>query len=236
MIWISPNPDYGDRHGRLSISRSMSLEGKDAELFEVTYHSAYEYTAPGWLGSQGKPPPYTFHLAIWHKPREGEYEQWESVMAGHVMTTAEELEEGEYIFNLHIEYGGPDFVDCGQGDYGPRKFKVIVDRDRETRPPAPANVRVLSKDSEGWTIGWDPVDGVGSYWVDVYRLEGDEEVRGAFSYHPDGLTYRIRFADMNGCDDVVYIKILPEGDGNAYLRAMGEPSSPIELRTEPCKP
>ena len=232
MIWISVNPYYTDDSGRrLTVTRNMRLEGGDAELFEVTYHSAYEYTAPGWSGSRGELSPCPHCLAIWRKPREGEYEQWQSVTAGHVMTTAEDLEEGEYSFDLRIEYASAVSTYCER-----REFKVIVDRDSATTPPAPANVRVQSKDSEGWTIGWDPTHGVDRYWVKVYRLDGDDEDRGAFPGSPNGLSYRIRFADMEGCGDVVYIKIYPEGDGRTYLRVFGEPSKPIEMRAEPCQP
>ena len=126
-IWISHNPYYTDKSGRrLNISRSMSLEGEDAELFEVTYHSLYEYTANELVGSPGG---IGHYLAIWHRPPEGQSWQGPSVMAGHVITAAEDLEEGEYSFDLHIEYGGRDFADCGQVDDRPSQFKVIVDKE-----------------------------------------------------------------------------------------------------------
>ena len=128
MIWISPGGDYRDATGRkLSLSLNMRLEGGNADLFEVTYHPEYEYTANGWVARSGG---MGNHLAIWHKPREGEAEQWQSTMAGHVIMAAQDLTEGEYRFNLHSEYEGADFVDCGQGDDGPRRFMVIVDRNR----------------------------------------------------------------------------------------------------------
>ena len=233
MIWISHDPYYGDGSGSsLAISTSMRLEGEDADLFEVTHHSEYVYDASEWEGSTGGMGQY---LAIWYRPPEGRAEQWQSTTSGHVITAAEDLEEGEYTFNLHIEYGGRDFVDCGQDDYGPSEFTVIVDRDRPTTPPAPTNVRVVSKDLEGWTIVWDPTHGVGDHWVKVYRLDGDDEKIGAFLDRPNGLSYRIRFADMDGCGDMVYIKIYPRGDGKTYLLDYGEPSQPIEFRAEPCQ-
>ena len=226
MVWISPNPDYRDDRGRrLNITRNMGLEGEHAGLFEVTYHSLYEYTANEFVGTQGDGR-YHHSLAIWRKAREGEAEQGPSTMAGHVITAAADLEEGEYNFDLLIEF--PHSGGCSRRD-----FKVIVDRD--TTPPAPANVRILSKDLDGWTIGWDPTHGVDSYIVRVYRLVEGEQVRG-FTGSPDGLSYRIRFADLSGCDDVVYLKVYPEGDGRIYLREHGEPSRPIEFRAEPCQP
>ena len=127
MIWISPDGDYTDGSGRsLSLGISMSLVGADADLFKVTYHSEYEYTANEWVGTPGGK---GFHLAIWHRPREGEIEKWQSTTSGHVITAADDLMEGEYSFNLHIEYVGVDFVDCGQSDDGPRQFKVNVGTD-----------------------------------------------------------------------------------------------------------
>ena len=128
MIWISPGGDYRDATGRkLSLSLSMRLEGRNADLFEVTYHPEYEYTANGWVGTSGG---MGYRLAIWHKPREGETDQWQSTIAGHVITAAQDLRKGEYRFDLHTEYEGVDFVDCGQGDAGPSRFTVIVDKNR----------------------------------------------------------------------------------------------------------
>ena len=128
MIWFSRGRDYRDATGRkLSLSLNMRLEGGNADLFEVTYHPEYEYTANGWVASSGGK---GYRLAIWHKPREGEAEQWQSTTAGHVITAAQDLKEGEYTFDLHSEYEGADFVDCGQGGDGPRRFTVIVDRNR----------------------------------------------------------------------------------------------------------
>ena len=127
MVWISHDADYGDSSGRsLEISTSISLEGENADLFEVTYHSEYVYDAGEWQGSSGG---IGHYLALWYRPAEGRAEQWQSTAAGHVITAAQELEEGEYSFDLHIEYGGADFVDCGQDDYGPSEFKVIVDKE-----------------------------------------------------------------------------------------------------------
>ncbi len=127
MIWILPDAVYTDSSGRsLDIRMSLRLLGEDAGLFRVDYHSEYEYTANEWVGTPGG---MGFHLAIWHRPRNEEVEQWQTTTAGHVITAAVDLLEGEYNFNLRIEYVGVDFVDCGQERDGPRQFKVIVGTD-----------------------------------------------------------------------------------------------------------
>ena len=82
----------------------MSLQGEDADLFHVSYHSEYEYTANEWVVSQGKPPPYVHHLAIWRKAREGERTTGQNTTAGHVITAAAVLEERDYNFDLLIEF------------------------------------------------------------------------------------------------------------------------------------
>lgn len=218
---------YGDESSII-----LSLEGKHADLFEIAYHSEYEYTANGWVGISGS---RGHQLAIWYKPREGRVEQWQSTDTGHVITVVEDLEEGEYEFILRIE--SEDIVDCGQSRFEPREFRVIVDKERVTTPPAPTNVQVVM-DSEGWTITWGPRFGVDYNWVKVYRLEGDEEridVNLEFDPDPEDSQHFIRFADMKGCGDVIYIEIWPKGDGTTYLRDFGEPSEPVKFEAEPCE-
>ena len=226
MVW-----NYPDRGGYRS-ELHMSLEGEDAHLFEVAYHSEYKRTSNEWRAASGAPG--GFRLAIWYTPPKGRDEQWRQTVPGHVITAVENLAEGEYKFNLHVEDRSENFVDCGQEDFGPSNFTVIVDSDRPTTPPAPANVQV-QQDPEGWTIGWEPADGVDHYWVEVYRLEeGEEDFDGSLSDSTELLQHYIRFADMKGCGDVINIEILPKGDGTTYLNAFGETSDPIQLRTEPC--
>ena len=227
MVW-----NYSDYHGYRS-EFHMRLEGEDADLFEVAYHSEYEHTVNEWRAVSGGS---GFHLAIWHMPSKGRSEQWRETVSGHVITAVEDLMEGEYKFNLHVEDRSEDFVDCGQDDRGPSKYRIIVDADRPTTPPAPANVQV-QQDAEGWTIDWDPVGGVDYYWVYVYRLDGDgEKIRAYLGADTKDSRHRIRLADMNGCGDVVYMEIWPKGDGAAYLNDFGEYSEPIQMRTEPCVP
>ena len=127
VVWISPDPYYADRS--LKVSRSMSIEDGHAELFEATYHSAHQYTANAWKGSDGdKGPNYE---AIWHKDRDGTANQFQTTRTALVVTAVEDLEVGEYTFNFkeHTKFDGQDPVDCGQDDGGPRLFKVIVDKD-----------------------------------------------------------------------------------------------------------
>ena len=226
MVWNYPDP----RGYRTKIH--MSLEGEDADLFEVAYQPEYELanrwrTAPG-VGGGG------LHLAIWYIPPEGRLEQWEGVVPGHVVTAVEDLAEGEYEFNLRSEYRVEDSGVCEQHGGEPQKFRVIVDRDRPTVPPAPTNVQV-AQDREGWTISWDPVGGADTYWFKEYRLDGGgEEIDVAMNTNTEDTQYHIRLSDMKGCGDVIYIEIWTHGDGMTYLWDFGENSEPIQLRTEPC--
>ena len=211
----------------------MRLEGRNADQFEVAYHSEYEHTVNEWSVASGGS---GHHLAIWYIHPKGTAEQWRETRPGHVIKAVEDLAEGEYRFNLHVEDRREDFVDCGQEDHGPSKFRVIVDADRPTVPPAPSNVEVLD-DPEGWTIGWDPVDGVDDSWVYVYRLDVDgEKIRAYLGADMEDSRYRIRLAEMKGCGDVIYVEIWPRGDGETYIKDFGENSEPIELRTAPCVP
>ena len=131
VVWVSTDPYYVDEKGRriLNISRSMSMEGGHADLFEATYHSAFQYTANEW---EATPSEIGHYEAIWQKDRDGEAYQFQTTYPSLVVTAVEDLEEGEYTFNFkeHTKFDGQDPVDCGQDDGGPRLFKVIVDKDR----------------------------------------------------------------------------------------------------------
>ena len=223
---------YYDYAGYLSEFR-LWLGGRDAELFEVSYHMEFEKIANEWSAVSGG---FGRRLAIWHRHPEPSVEQWPYTVSGYVIRAVEDLAGGEYEFYLHAEDQSEDYVDCGQAHPEPSKFRVIVDADRATVPPAPSNVKVLD-DSEGWTIVWDPLAGVNDYYVLVYRLgaSGEEDVAYAGEDTNDP-GYRIRFDELDGCDDLVYVAIYPEGDGETYLRDFGVRSTPIELRTEPCGP
>jgi len=224
---------YQDYGGDLSEHR-LGLEGRDAHLFEVEYHSEFERIANEWDAASGDA--FGHRLAIWHRHPKPSVEQWPYTVSGYVIRAVEDLGGGEYEFYLHAEDQSEDYVDCGQAHPEPNKFRVIVDGGRATVPPAPSNVKVLD-DSEGWTIVWDPLAGVNDYYVLVYRLgaSGEEDVAYA-GEDTDDPGYRIRFDELDGCDDLVYVAIYPEGDGETYLRDFGVRSTPIELRTEPCGP
>ena len=127
VVWVRSDPNYTDRS--LKVSRSMNLKGGHADLFEATYHSDYQYTANEWKGSDGDMGPN--YEAIWHKYRDGKAYQFQATTAGLVVTTVEDLAEGEYTFYFkeQTRFNDQDPVDCGQDDGGPRLFKVIVDRD-----------------------------------------------------------------------------------------------------------
>ena len=227
MVWNYPH------HNDYRTKFDMRLDGEDAHSFEVLYQSDYERTVNEWRAASGGT---GHHLAIWYLPPEGRSEQWRETVSAHVISAIEDLAEGEYQFNLHVEDRSEDFVDCGQEHPEPSKFRVIVDVDRPTVPPAPSNVEVLD-DPEGWTIGWDPVDGVTYSWIYVYRLDGDgEKIRAYLGAEVEDSRYRIKFAETKGCGDVIYVEIWPEGDGKTYLKDVGENSEPIELRTGPCVP
>ncbi len=227
-IWI-----YADYHGLINESR-LWLKGRDAELFEVAYHAEFERTYNEWDATHGDG--YGHHQAIWYILPDGIHEKWQQTVSGYVIKAVEDLPEGEYQFYLFVEDQGDDYVYCGQAHPEPNRFRVFVDADRPTVPHAPTNVEVLD-DSEGWTIVWDPEDGVEDYYVYVYRLVEDGEKRRAYvGEDTEDPGYRIRFEELNGCDDLIYVRISPMGDGETYLRDFGVPYDPIELRTEPCAP
>ncbi len=221
---------YADYYGLTSESR-LWLRGTDAGLFEVAYHSRYEITHNEWRAASGGDDQ---RLAIWHLAPEGSVEKWQQTVSGFVITAVEDLPEGVYEFYLFVEDQSEDHVDCGQAHPEPNRFRVFVDGDKATVPPAPTNVEIFD-DAEGWTIVWDPEDGVDDYYVYVYRLEDDGEERGAYlGDETEDPGYRIRFDELNGCDDLIYVRITPEGDGETYLKDFGASAGPIELRTDPC--
>ena len=121
IVW-----NYPDRLSYRSETH-MRLEGQDADLFEVAYRSEYERTANEWRTASGGS---GFRLAIWYRPHKGRSDLWRETVAGHVVTAVEDLAEGEYTFNLHIEDRSENFVDCGQVRREPSKFTIIVDADR----------------------------------------------------------------------------------------------------------
>ncbi len=223
---------YADYYGLTSESR-LWLSGKDAGLFEVNYHSQFERTVNEWRAANGG---NYQRLAIWHAVPDGAAEKWREKVAGYVIKAVEDLPEGEYEFYLHDEVQSEDHVDCGQAHPEPNRFRIFVDEAKPTVPPAPTNVKIRD-DAQGWTIVWDRVDGVSGYWVYVYRLEEDgEDTRAYVGEDTQDPGYRIRFDELNGCDDLIYVRITPEGDGETYLKDFGARSEPIELRTNPCSP
>ncbi len=228
MVW-----SFEDRSSYRSEFR-LRLEGRDADLFEVAYHAEYERTYNEWDATDGDG--YGHRQAIWYILPDGIHEKWQQTVSGYVIKAVEDLPEGEYQFYLFVEDQSEDYVYCGQAHPEPNRFRVFVDADRSTVPPAPSNVKVLD-DSEGWTIVWDPEDGVDEYYVYVYRLDVDGYETGAYAGEDtEDPGYRIRFDELNGCDDLIYVRISPMGDGETYLKDFGVPYDPIELRTEPCAP
>ena len=236
VVWISDDPGFYDESGAYTIdtSRRMWLEGEDAHLFDITYHSEYEYTAGEWHAASGG---FGHHLAIWYKPSPEDTELWRKTTSGYVITVAEDLEEGEYSFNLPFEYEGWEVVDCGQEKFRPSKYTVIVDEDWPPHPPVPTNVKAVSwlqyhDGDTGWMIDWDRTFGV-DYRVQVYRLDGDaKEIDEALV---ESLWDRtISHTDMQGCGDVIYVEVQSKGDGVLYRDEFSAPSDPIELKA-PCE-
>ena len=222
---------HADYEGYLSEFR-LWLGGRDADLFEVSYHSEFEKIANEWSAASGG---IGHRLAIWYVHPQPSVEQWRQTVSGYVIKAVEDLAGGEYQFYLHAENQREDYVECGQGFPEPNRFRVIVGADRATVPAAPSNVMVID-DLEGWTIVWDPADGVDDYWVYVYRRDGSgEKDRVYVGEDTEEPGYRIRFDELDGCDDLVYVEIYPEGDGETYLKDFGERSEVIELRTGPCE-
>ena len=158
VVWISDDPGFYDESGAYTIdtSRRMWLEGEDAHLFDITYHSEYEYTAGEW---SGRPAPGTFghHLAVWYRPNPEDTVLWQKTISGYVITAAEDLEEGEYSFNLPFEYEGWEVVDCGQEKfrpsqvYGDRRRGVAAPSTCANQPEGSVLVRTLQR---LWTGEW----------------------------------------------------------------------------------
>ena len=223
-IWKDVNGDGSGISGR--------LEGEHIHLFELTYHTEYEYTVNEWKGNYGGKGQ---HLAIWYKRKEGEVEQWPTTTAGHVVTVAEDLEDGVYRFTPRFEGGRG--VDCGQPKIEPGQYTVIVDEDGPPTPPAPTIVQVKRwPESETWMIDWDNRHGVDYHQVEVYRLnEGEREIDEALGGDSDSNFHQIRSTDMKGCGDVIYIELRAKGDGGIYLGDFGEPSEPVKIEAEPCE-
>ena len=223
---------YRDSNGYRSEFRFW-LSGRDADMFKVEYHSEFERIANEWDAvSDG----FGHRLAIWYIDPQPYFEHWQQTVSGYTIKAVQDLPEGEYQFYLHAEDQSEDFVDCGQAHPEPNRFRIIVDANRLTVPPAPTNVMILD-DPEGWTIVWDPIDGVDDYYVFVYRVAEDRANYGAYvGEDTEDPGYRIKFDELNGCDDLIYVRITPEGDGEIYLRDFGVSAEPIELRTEPCEP
>ncbi len=223
---------YRDSNGYRSEFRFW-LTGRDAHLFEVAYHSEFEWIANEWRAASTG---FGHRQAVWYIHPKPFAEQWQTTIAGYTIKAVEHLPEGEYHFYLFDEDQSEDFVDCGQAHPEPNRFRIIVDADRSTVPPAASNVKVLD-DPEGWTIVWDQSSGVEYYDVNVYRLDADGNEAWAYlGKDTEGPGYRIRFDELDGCDDLIYVRITPRGDGETYLRDFGVRTEPIELRTEPCEP
>ena len=133
-VWVSPKGGYytDDGGNRITVSFNMDLAGEDADLFQAAHRTEYLYFPNEWVGRSGSSGAASY-LAIWHRPRPGERKQTAYTTEAWVITTAQELTEGEYNFNLLIEYvvEGQEPIDCGQGGPEPRKFDVIVDGDKD---------------------------------------------------------------------------------------------------------
>ena len=248
VVWVSDDPGFYDESGAYTIdtSRRMWLEGEDAHLFDITYHSEYEYTAGEW---SGRPAPGTFghHLAVWYRPNPEDTVLWQKTISGYVITAAEDMEEGEYSFNLPFEYEGWEVVDCGQEKFRPAKYTVIVDEELPPHPPAPTNLKAVfwsapsnaSGRESGWTIEWDHISGVVDRWIHVYRLNGDKrETMETLSKTLTELAVQspnIFIGHLKGCGDVVYVEIQRRGDGVHYRDALSPPAGPIEIAAPPCE-
>ena len=226
-IWISTGSSDG------SFQRSMSMVGEDVHLFEAAYHSEYQFTSNDWKGTDGDEG--ANYETIWYKPRDGRGNQGQVRAAALVVTTLEDLEEGEYTFYFkeHSKPYGLDPIDCGQEDIGPRLFRVIVDRDRETMPPAPSNVHVV-RYQDGWMISWDPAEGVDFYRISVYRSDGI--LSSLLSTHTEDPQHYIALSDARARGNVLRVEVQPLGDGTIYVRDFGDSSEPVELRAEPHLP
>ncbi|MCY4651723.1 MAG: hypothetical protein OXC95_01005 [Dehalococcoidia bacterium] len=238
----------------------MRLEGNDSALFAVEYHPNYQLTYNKWQGlhdvsaysddmheietALASNTCFGFCKAIWHIPDDRhQTHQFQANFKGHIITTVQELPEGEYEFDLHIEFDYGYGFDCGQGDPEPRKFRVIVDRDIPTVPPAPTDVQVSERDDgDGWMVSWQPVDGIENYTIQVRRAQVDEHLReenpgyGGIlaNQKADEPPHHLELADIWGeCGNVLYLEMYALGDGTTYLRDFGGISETVRLHVPP---
>ncbi len=238
----------------------MRLEGKDAALFAVEYNPNYQLTYNKWRGlpdmsaysddmhematARALNTCFDFCKAIWHIPDAHYTLQFQADFKGHIIRAAEDLPEGEYEFDLHIEFDHGYGFDCGQGDPEPRKFRVIADKDRPTAPPAPTDVQVSERDDgDGWMVSWTPVDGIEFYTIEVSLARIDERLReenpGYFgivaSPNADEPPYHLELWYVRRvCGNVLYLEMYALGDGTTYLRDFGGVSETVRFHAPPC--
>ena len=241
----------------------MRLEGEDAALFAVEYHPTYQFTYNKWRAAidlSHLPDPNDldalatavasnsctgFCKAIWHIPdHRHQTRQFQADFKGHIITNVQELPEGEYEFDLHIEFDYGYGFDCGRGDPEPRKFRIFVDKDRPTVPPAPTDVQVSERDNgDGWMVSWTPVGGIENYTIEVSLARLDERLReenpgygGVLANQKaDESPYHIELADIWGeCGNLLKLRIYALGDGTTYLRDFGGVSETVAFHAPPC--
>ena len=80
---------YSDYEGYLSEFR-LWLGGRDADLFEVSYHSEFEKIANEWRAASGG---IGHRLAIWYVHPQPFVEQWRQTVSGYVIKAVEDLAE-----------------------------------------------------------------------------------------------------------------------------------------------
>ena len=239
----------------------MRLDGRDAALFAVGYHPNYQLTYNKWRGladisaysddmyeiktALASNTCFGFCKAIWHIPNRHQTRQFQADFKGHIITTVQDLPEGDYEFDLRIEFDYGYGFDCGQGDPEPREFRVIVDKDRPTVPPAPTDVLVSGRDDgDGWMVSWTPVDGIENYTIEVSLARLDERLREENPGYGGVLAnqtaeespYHLELADIWGeCGNPIKLRIYALGDGTTYLRDFGGISETVHFHSPPCE-
>lgn len=248
VVWTYPEQavlwNYFELQEHHKSRLRLSVEGRDAALFDVTYHADGETIAYLWRGTGGGR--LTNHHAVWYKPDRWKDEQRPVKFSGNIVTAARDLPEGEYEIELRVEVLGEYYVDCGQGEREPRQLRVIVDRDRPTVPPATVGVAVSERDDgDGWAVSWDVDADIAYYLVDVYRPngDGDEMLGGSSPYYvmvraaPFGSPFHLTLRDIEGnCGNVLAVRIWSYGKGwgTTYLADLSDPSESVQFQTPTC--
>ena len=246
IVWAYQDPIIAHDTVRLRLFMADE-ESEDSALFKIEHHSEYaDFNYNSWRGSSAGLS--GFYHATWYKAHWDTELHFQGPFPGHIITTVQELEEGEYTFDLLFDYyteGEEVRVAAAADCRAERTLTVVVDEDRPTHPPTPANFQMQEQSGgNSWFIRWDAQNGVSEYWIWVYRLRPgrDDSVvdnKTLRTLRTEESHYPLSFSDLfrvEECGDTFYVRVWAHGDGTIYLYTNSPPTRPIQLQTVPCPP